>query len=133
MSLLERIKEAQVKARLDKNKSAAGALTVFLGELNRKDKKLTSDEDVTKALLTYTSGIRKQFGAMPYLKTEEATNELALLESFLPKRLTPEEIADIMGREKFETLSMAMKWFSMYEIKHGVIVDKTIVREMFVH
>lgn len=132
MSLLEKIKQERIQAMLDKDKAKSSALTVFLGELSRKNVKVVDDKDVITALRTYTGNIKKQFAAMPYMRTDDAVRELEILEKFLPQSLTPEMIANIMQEQKFETLSEAMKYFSMYEIKHGVLVDKATVKEMWV-
>lgn len=114
-SIIQRLKEAHITLR--KRRAAVGysnfsptsrfeltVLTSLLGtmELEAKNANLTLDEypevDVIKSIQKFikNSGEMAGLSNEPVVQ-ERSAAEIALLTTFLPKQLTPDEIADIIG------------------------------------
>ena len=64
-------------------------LKVILGELNRLDSKSPSDEEVIKVLIKMRKNLEE-------IGDEKALAEIEILNEFLPKQMTEEEVTSIV-------------------------------------
>lgn len=106
MSLIEKISADQVQARKDKDTLRATLLTTLLGEAAKKGKDqgvptnekglpLTSDVDVIAVVKKFRDGATDTIGFLG-TNNPEATqvckDEIAILETYLPRQMTQEQI-----------------------------------------
>lgn len=90
--LLEKIKQQQKALRLirsEYSKHQASALTVILGEVDRLPKDAITDEAILKILKKALDGVNESLG---YTDTYELQQQKIILDRFIPRQLTAEEI-----------------------------------------
>ena len=136
MNLKLKINADYIKAFKEKNALGKSLLSTIKGEITTQEKNILvdhlSDEEVTKILNKFAKNIKENLNSLKG-KTERndavisALNELELIESYLPKQLTTEEIGtkiDEMIRSGANNMGMIMKGFA------GLQADKKVVSEM---
>ena len=102
-------------------------LGTLLSELDRDDKikegdfRNPSDNDVIRV-------IKKMIDSNKLINSNESLNENKLLEQFIPKQLTENEIEAIIRREKFSSIKDCMGFFK--ELYAG-LYDGKIVNNCF--
>lgn len=90
MNLQERIKSDLKTAMKEKNEEVKSLLRVVIGEFNREGKEL-DDIQAEKVL-------RKMVKSLTEVKTEEAKKEIEILEKYLPKLMTEDEIYAVVDK-----------------------------------
>lgn len=123
--LLDKVKKQQQSLRLLKNSEnaryQAEALTVVLGEVGRMDKAKVTDESVLKVIKKVYDGILETLKLLPEGNGQEfaLSNQKAVLEDYLPKMLSEEEI-----RQEARALLLSnahgengFKWLSVGEVQ----------------
>ena len=91
--LKEKISTDYMSAFRSKNVIAKNLLSVIKGEIQTQEKnagvETLSDEDVTKILNKTVKSLKETNASFP---SEQTTEELAIVESYLPKQMTETEI-----------------------------------------
>lgn len=128
MTLKERINKDYISAMREKNVVTKNLLSVVKGEIQTSEKNTgvenLSNEDVMK-ILTKTS---KSLKEMVSKGSEQAAIELLIIESYLPKQMTKEEITlkvTELVNSGVTQMGSIMKEFSQLP------ADKKIVSEIF--
>lgn len=121
------IKEQFEKARKDRDTLKVKLLSTLIGEI---DLKRSTTLDFNESLVAQS--LIKKFikdAQMLYAakKDESILTEIEILESFMPKALTDEEIIKILEVQKFEKLPEVMGYFK----NSNLTVDMKRVRELF--
>ena len=104
MSLYQQIKATQLEARKEKNTININLFTTLLGEIqtantgNKTGNNEILDSDVIKVINKFIKSTKETLKLTPNNKV--ATLELEILETFLPKQLTDEELTAIIVEVK---------------------------------
>ena len=104
MSLYQQIKTTQLEARKEKNTININLFTTLLGEIqtantgNKTGNNEILDSDVIKVINKFIKSTKETLKLTPNNKV--ATLELEILETFLPKQLTDEELTAIIVEVK---------------------------------
>ena len=116
---LQTIKYEQLVARKNKDKLKANLLTTLIGEIENKLKVELSKSSVPVVLETVLKFIKNLKESQKLRYTEQAQQELEILESYLPKQLTVEEIGNEIthlstqyDKESKQFKGMVMKHFN---------------------
>lgn len=142
MSLLSTIKQQQVQARLARESATASTLTTLLGEASAVGKndgnRETSDDEVVAVIKKFIKNIDETISSMVERNLDHSsfTAERALLESFLPKQLTADELEVIVaefisdeGLSGARNMGVVMKHLQTeYAGKYDGKVASTVVR-----
>lgn len=107
------------------NKESRLILGTLLSELDRDDKikagdfRNPSNDDVIRV-------IKKMIESNKLINSNESLNENKLLEQFIPKQLTEEQIDSILRRENFNSIKDCMSFFKeVYPgLYNGQLVSK---------
>ncbi len=142
--IIEQIKKEQLEARKAKNTIKTNLYTTLLGEIqtavigtsNSVDVKQTNnitDDVVIKVINKFIKNIKETLSLRPDDFT--ATTELTLLETFLPQKLSEEELKQIVANLKIAAGTKtggALLGFVMGELKKGYpnLYDASIVRTL---
>lgn len=142
--IIEQIKKEQLEARKAKNTIKTNLYTTLLGEIqtavigtsNSVDVKQTNnitDDVVIKVINKFIKNIKETLSLRPDDFT--ATTELTLLETFLPQKLSEEELKQIIANLKIAAGTKtggALLGFVMGELKKGYpnLYDASIVRTL---
>ena len=143
MTILETIKEDSLKARKEKDSTKASLLTTLYSEAlmvgKNKRNDVPTDEETKATIKKFIKNatevkevsIAKGFG----IEETKARNEISILEAYLPKGLSEEElclnIARIIEVDKINNLGLIMK--TLKEKYNGLYDGKRateIVKEM---
>ena len=142
--IIEQIKKEQLEARKAKNTIKTNLYTTLLGEIqtavigtsNSVDVKHANnitDDVVIKVINKFIKNIKETLSLRPDDFT--ATTELTLLETFLPRKLSEEELKQIIANLKIAAGTKtggALLGFVMGELKKGYpnLYDASIVRTL---
>ena len=132
MTLKEKINKEYIEAFKAKNTVAKNLLSVIKGEIQTIEKNTSvenlSDEDVTKILNKTVKSLKETLKSLTESeKIASVQTELNIVESYLPKQLSVEEIQskiDALVISGVKNLGMIMKEFN------SLPVDKKLVSEM---
>lgn len=104
MSLLEQIKEKQLIARKAQDDIAKSLLTTLVAEASVPGKnngnRESTDEEVIAVIKKFIKGVNETIEALKFYsdgRGPRAHLEKEILESFLPKQLTEDELREIIG------------------------------------
>lgn len=115
MSLITQIKKERLSARKEKNKVKASILTTLSGELESRAKRDGSEITDEMVISTAKKFIQSNLDTMKSHQCEIGIHlfkeENAVLESFLPKQLTQEQIVDIINELGSNNIGEIMKHF----------------------
>ena len=142
--IIEQIKKEQLEARKAKNTIKTNLYTTLLGEVqtavigtsnsvNLKQAKNIADDVVIKVINKFIKNIKETLSLRPDDFT--ANTELTLLETFLPQKLSGEELKQIIADLKIEAGTKtggALLGFVMGELKKGYpnLYDASLVRSL---
>jgi len=132
MKLKEKINKDYIEAFKAKNTVAKNLLSVIKGEIQTIEKNTgsenLSDEDVTKILNKTVKSLKETLASITESeKIVSVQTELSIVESYLPKQLSVEEVQskiDALVASGVKNLGMIMKEFN------SLPVDKKMVSEM---
>ena len=132
MKLKEKINKDYIEAFKAKNTVAKNLLSVIKGEIQTIEKNTgsenLSDEDVTKILNKTVKSLKETLASITESeKMVSVQTELSIVESYLPKQLSVEEVQskiDALVASGVKNLGMIMKEFN------SLPVDKKMVSEM---
>jgi len=131
MTLKEKINKDYLEAFKAKNTVAKNLLSVIKGEIQTIEKNIgvenLSDEDVTKILNKSVKSLKENLASVSGEKAESVQLELNIVESYLPKQLSIEEIQskiDALVASGVKNLGQIMKEFSTLP------ADKKVVSEI---
>ena len=131
MTLKEKINKDYLEAFKAKNTVAKNLLSVIKGEIQTIEKNTgvenLSDEDVTKILNKSVKSLKETLASVSGEKVESVQLELNIVESYLPKQLSVEEIQskiDALVASGVKNLGQIMKEFSTLP------ADKKVVSEI---
>jgi len=132
MTLKEKISKDYIEAFKAKNTVAKNLLSVIKGEIQTVEKNTgvenLSDEDVTKILNKSVKSLKETIGSLTEgEKLTEVQSELSIVEAYLPKQLSVEEIQskiDALVASGMKNMGMIMKEFN------SLPADKKLVSEM---
>lgn len=132
MTLKEKINKDYIEAFKAKNVVAKNLLSVIKGEIQTIEKNTgvenLSDEDVTKILNKSVKSLKETLSSLSETEKISATQtELQIVESYLPKQLSVEEIQskiDALVASGVKNLGQIMKEFS------SLPADKKVVSEL---
>jgi uncharacterized protein YqeY len=131
MTLKEKINKDYLEAFKAKNTVAKNLLSVIKGEIQTIEKNIgvenLSDEDVTKILNKSVKSLKENLASVSGEKAESVQLELNIVESYLPKQLSVEEIQskiDALVASGVKNLGQIMKEFSTLP------ADKKVVSEI---
>jgi len=122
--LYDQIKENLTLATKTQQKEVASILRVLIGEIQRRPNK--NYEDVW-----CLSVINKTINNLKTINTDKSKLEISILESFLPKKISDNDICDYLNsldRNEFKTIPQFMKAI-MSHFPKGTI-DGTIVKNI---
>ncbi len=142
--IIEQIKKEQLEARKAKNTIKTNLYTTLLGEIQtavigtsgsvstKQDNNVT-DDVVIKVINKFIKNIKETLSLRPDDFT--ATTELTLLETFLPQKLSEEELKQIVANLKIAAGTKtggALLGFVMAELKksYSNLYDASIVRTL---
>ena len=106
MSLLEQIKKDQFEARKNKESLKATLLTTLFSEASMKGKNAgrdTTDEETVQVIQKFLKGINETIGYLEKggSESDEAlatvVAEKAILEAYLPKMVSADELEQVVG------------------------------------
>lgn len=128
MTLKSKINADFMKAFKEKNFTLKTVLGTLKGEIQTSEKNMMvenlSDEDITKILNKFAKNYKEN---IRLANDEKSKSELIIIESYLPKQLSTEEI-DIKVKSIIESgvtnMGLIMKEFS------SLPVDKKVVSEL---
>ncbi len=142
--IIEQIKKEQLEARKAKNTIKTNLYTTLLGEIqtavigtsnsvNIKQANIITDDVVIKVINKFIKNIKETLSLRPDDFT--ATTELTLLETFLPRKLSEEELKQIIANLKIAAGTKtggALLGFVMGELKKSYpnLYDSSIVRTL---
>ena len=119
MTLKEKINKDYLEAFKAKNTVAKNLLSVIKGEIQTIEKNTgvanLSDEDVTKILNKSVKSLKETLSSVSGEKAESVQVELNIVESYLPKQLSIEEIQskiDALVASGVKNMGQIMKEFS---------------------
>jgi uncharacterized protein YqeY len=96
MTLKEKINKDYLEAFKAKNTVAKNLLSVIKGEIQTIEKntgvEILSDEDITKILNKSVKNLKETLASVSSEKAESVQLELNIVEAYLPKQLSVEEI-----------------------------------------
>lgn len=121
--LTEQFKEA----RFARNTQKVKLLSTLIGEIDLKRSTTLDFNESTVAKSLIKKFIKDAQVLYAAKKDESILEEIAILESFLPKSLTDEEILKVFEIQKFEKLPDVMSYFK----NSNLTVDMKRVRELF--
>ncbi len=132
MTLKEKISKDYIEAFKAKNTVAKNLLSVIKGEIQTVEKNTgvesLSDEDVTKILNKSVKSLKETLTSVTdSAKLVEVQTELNIVEAYLPKQLSVEEIQskiDALVASGMKNMGMIMKEFN------SLPADKKLVSEM---
>ena len=132
MTLKEKINKDYIEAFKAKNVVAKNLLSVIKGEIQTIEKNTgvenLSDEDVTKILNKSVKSLKETLSSLSETEKISATQtELQIVESYLPKQLSVEQIQskiDALVASGVKNLGQIMKEFS------SLPADKKVVSEL---
>jgi uncharacterized protein YqeY len=124
MSLKLKISEELKLAMKEKNAIKLSILRVLKGELERNEqtkngKVELNDVDIFKIIKKLILSINE---------TTNNQDELNVLNSFLPKQLTKDEIMEIVNANNFENVRDSIKYFNQ---NHAGLFDSKILVDFF--
>lgn len=123
MTIIEKMKEDQLTYRKSGEKDKAASLTFLLGRLSQN--KNPTDEDAIALIRATVKSTRRDLeGHEDKLKAFE--EEIAFMESYLPKTLSEDEIRDFLdsARQNGEKITRAfMGKINLLAKRAGKIVD----------
>lgn len=106
MSLIGKIKEAQLQARKDRKETESALLTTLLSEASLPGKnsgnRESTDDEVVAVVKKFIKNTDETLEALKFLsdgRVAKAIHEKKILESFLPKQLTEDELRAIISAE----------------------------------
>ena len=142
--IIEQIKKEQLEARKAKNTIKTNLYTTLLGEIqtavigtfgsvNTKQDNNVTDDVVIKVINKFIKNIKETLSLRPDDFT--ANTELTLLETFLPQKLSEEELKQIVANLKIAAGAKtggALLGFVMGELKKSYpnLYDASIVRTL---
>lgn len=113
-NLLKQIKEDILKYRKERNNIAVTSLQTLIGELETKEKNgvIIGDAEVISLINVF---IKNNNSTLSMLSDQSKQMKLAgesiLLNSYLPKRLSAEEVASIISENTFNSIKEGMDFF----------------------
>jgi uncharacterized protein YqeY len=131
MTLKEKINKDYIEAFKAKNTVAKNLLSVIKGEIQTVEKNTgvenLSDEDVSKILNKTVKSLKETLTSVTDSGKLEVQTELNIVEAYLPKQLSVEEIQskiDALVASGMKNMGMIMKEFN------SLPADKKLVSEM---
>lgn len=121
------IKEQFEKARKDRDTLKVKLLSTLIGEIDLKRSTTLDFNESVVAQSLIKKFIKDAQMLYAAKKDESILTEIEILESFMPKALTDEEIVKILEVQKFEKLPEVMGYFK----NSNLTVDMKRVRELF--
>lgn len=121
------IKEQFEKARKDRDTLKVKLLSTLIGEIDLKRSTTLDFNESVVAQSLIKKFIKDAQMLYAAKKDESILTEIEILESFMPKSLTDEEIIKILEVQKFEKLPEVMGYFK----NSNLTVDMKRVRELF--
>lgn len=131
--LLEKIKQDQLQSRKDRTEGKTSLLTTLYSEsamVGKNQNRETTDSEVISVIKKFMKNneeFRKSID-----KNEDTYFRLQLeygiLESYLPKQLTEQEIKDIVHHQDHETLGDCMKHFKE---NYSGLYDAKLVKDIY--
>ena len=135
MTIYAKIRDDLKQSMLNKDKILTSAIRVIIGEFQRNDLKDPTDDDAIKIL----KKLQKSEKTLLVVKNEETSDFLEIIESYLPKMMTKEEIAFQIGQSdayakfissriqnKIQAMGPIMKEFK----SKGLMADGNLVKEV---
>ena len=133
MKLLEKIKQDQLQSRKDRTEGKTSLLTTLYSEsamVGKNQNRETTDSEVISVIKKFMKNneeFRKSID-----KNEDTyfrlQLEYSILESYLPKQLTEQEIKDIVHHQDHETLGDCMKHFKE---NYSGLYDAKLVKDIY--
>lgn len=115
MSILQRLKEELLQNRKTKNKTNVIILSTMIGEIqtlqSRDRTRELQDIDVIKLIDKSIQGLQERNAIRP---SDELLHEINLLNSFLPKKLSENEIRRIKTENSFASAKELMPFLSKH-------------------
>ena len=112
--LLKRIKEDILKYRKERNNIAVTSLQTLVGELENKEKNdvTIGDAEVISLINVFIKNNNSTLSMLSdQVKQMKLASESILLNSYLPKRLSAEEVASIISENSFVSIKDGMNYF----------------------
>lgn len=125
MQLFEKIKDLQLLARKGGLKLQSNLFTTLIGEVQRKNPKSPSDEEVLVVIKKMLKDINDNLSYNP--DNEVALIEKSLLTSLLPKQASREEILEVIS-ECERNLGAIMK---QLKLVFGSNFDAKLAKDLF--
>ena len=112
--LLKRIKADILKYRKERNNIAVTSLQTLVGELENKEKNgvTIGDAEVISLINVFIKNNNSTLSMLSdQAKQMKLAGESILLNSYLPKRLSSDEIASIISENSFASIKDGMNYF----------------------
>ena len=133
MNLFEKIKEEQLAARIAGDKVRSATLTCVIGDSQQVSKTPTDDQVIT-VINNHVKGLKRTIHDVGDNLTEvdKAMNEYAILEEFLPKRLTDERVMELAKSvtDQLVNIGRIMGAVKQECAKTGALFDGNQVKEV---
>lgn len=103
MSLLAKIKEEQINARLDRDAIRSALLTTLLAEAmvpGKNKNRESTDDEVIAVIKKFIKGVNETLEVLKYSsdgKVLVALRERTILESFMPTQLNEQQLREIIS------------------------------------
>ena len=131
MTLKEKINRDYIEAFKAKNTVSKNLLSVVKGEIQTVEKNISSenlsDEDVTKILNKTVKSLKETLASVSGTDKEDSVRqELNIVESYLPKQLSAEEIQskiDSLVSSGVKNMGQIMKEFSSLPVDKKLVSD----------
>lgn len=128
MSMYKKINNAKFDAMKNKDDITKGILTVFQGDITTLAKKMNSeinDELCLQVLAKMKKSINE---TLKFKSTPKLEAELKVIESYLPKQLSEEEIKTIVLENGLKTTNDAFKFFAK---NHKGLYNSSTIQSIF--
>jgi len=137
MTLMEKIKQMQVEARKE-SAEIAPLLTTLLGEAGMIGKndgnRETTDSEVVAVVKKFIKNIDETIAALTSRNQSVTAFELErnVLESFLPKQLTEDELLSLIKDNTFTNMALFMKFLKENHTgKYDGKMASTVAKQFF--
>lgn len=120
MSLIENLKKANLSALVNKDKNSRAILSVVINKITTKEKEhntILNDEEILMILIKVSKELEEEKAGYIRVNNEERveniTAQLRVIEAYIPKQLSEEEIKEEISKLSDKSLPNIMKHFKM--------------------
>lgn len=104
--ILEKLQKEMIKAMKEKETLRLSVIRMLITEIKNEDKVKGNKRPEDEVCMAYHKKLVKAIEMFPEDKREELRKEIKIVEEFLPKMMTKEEIISFIKNGNFEKIDM---------------------------